>query len=126
MTTSAKDFLIENLNRISVLFPEVNIRYEYRSSTNSHIIEVIPLSVFKNNDNYIIAEINLEESFEEQFPNEDLVFISEDSLTTINNAEFAFGNNLMSFDVSFVESNNITGSFDETFNDVSVSWALAA
>lgn len=126
MTPSAKDFLIENLNRISVLFPEINIRYEYRSNTNSHIIEVIPLSVFKNNDNYIMAEINLEESFEEQFPNEDLVFISEDSLTTINNAEFAFGNNLMSFDVSLMESNIITGSFDETYNDVSVSLTLAA
>ncbi len=126
MTTSAKDFLIDNLNRISVLFPEVNIRYEHRSNTNSHIIEVIPLLVFDNNDEYIRAEINLEESFEEQFSNEDIVFISEDSLTTINNAEFAFGNNLMSFDVSLIESNDIISPFDETFNDISASLALAA
>lgn len=126
MNSIAKDFLIEQLNSLSVMFPDVCIKYEHRKNTNSHIIEVKPVSVFENNEDYIRAEINLEESFEKKFPNEDLIFISENSLTKINDPEYTFGDNFMSFDVSIIETDNISSDMDEIFGDNSISWALAA
>ena len=88
MIITAKEFLIDNLNWLSELFPEIHIRYEIRSNINSHIVEVIPVSVFNNNEDYLKAEISIEKQFERLFPDADIVFISEDSLTKIKNAGY--------------------------------------
>ena len=125
MNQTAKEFLIDNLNRLSELFSEIHIRYEYRKNTNSHIIEVIPLSVFYKNKDYIKAEIWLEKQFENLFPDEDIVFISENSLTQIKNAEYEFGNNQMSFDVGILIPNTVDSNINEEFAG-ETNYALAA
>lgn len=125
MNQTAKEFLIDNLNRLSELFSEIHIRYEYRKNTNSHIIEVIPLSVFYKNKDYIKAEIWLEKQFENLFPAEDIIFISGNSLTQIKNAEYEFGNNQMSFDVGILIPNTVDSNINEEFAG-ETNYALAA
>ena len=126
MIITAKEFLIDNLNWLSELFPEIHIRYEIRSNINSHIVEVIPVSVFNNNEDYLKAEISIEKQFERLFPDADIVFISEDSLTKIKNAGYEFGNNQMSFDTGLLETNIIFSGFDEEFTAGETNFALAA
>jgi len=123
ITQTAKEFLIDNLNWLSESFPEINIRYEIRN--NNHIIEIVPVSIFENDENYLKAELLLEKQFEQLFPDEEIIFISEDSLTQIKNAEYEFGKDKMSFDVGIMEPVIISNDFDVIYAG-ETNFALAA
>lgn len=140
----SKEFIKKQLGGISKKYLGIKIRYEYRESTNSHIIEVIPLNLFDTNPGYIEDEINLEEEFENNFPNENIVFISEDSLTEIRMPDWVSGSNNFSFEnecyasytisseaiILTTDSNNIfvpeTNTFTTANNDNNNNYALAA
>lgn len=97
------EFLERKLNKIFVQFTDIKIRYEYRANTCSHLIEVTPLAFFKENEKYILLEDELEEEFETLYPNENIVFISEDSLTEIRTPNFELGfNNDIVFDLDLM------------------------
>jgi len=85
------EFLKNKLQEIFSKFEGIQIRYENRESTNSHIVEVIPFSFFDKNKDYMIEEEILEAEFELLYPNENIVFVSEDSLTKINHPNIKFG-----------------------------------
>ena len=124
----SKEFLIEKLKELSSKFENIKIRYEYRVSTCSHLVEVIPLAVFDNDDAYMSEEEKLENEFESLFPGEDIVFISEDSLTKIKDPELMLGYNQVVFDNSgdVLELIMVDG-FTETIDFSShVNFALAA
>ncbi|MFA6334557.1 MAG: hypothetical protein WCX48_03260 [Bacteroidales bacterium] len=92
------DFVENKLRNLASKFEGIQIRYEYRSNTRSHLIEVIPLSFFEGNTEYFREETNIEDEFEHLFPNESIVFISESSLTEIKHAHFELGYNKIKFD----------------------------
>ncbi len=94
----AKDFIVEKLRKLSKSFPEIRIRYEFRISTQSHIIEIIPLTIFDEDVVYLQEETDFENEFEKLFPTENIVFISEGSLTEIKDAELELGLNIINFD----------------------------
>jgi hypothetical protein len=96
----ANEYIEKKLKELSSEFTEVKIRYEYRATTQSHIIEVIPLSFIKNNEAYLLKEATIEEEFEKLFPMEDIIFISEDSLTEIRKAELELGYDKIFFNAS--------------------------
>lgn len=102
---NSKEFLINRLNTLGLIFSNVKIRYEYREYNKSHIIEVIPINFYETSKEYMKAEIELEKSFERLFPNEEIVFVSEGSLTEIRNPEFEFGYDKFSYkwEISIVE-----------------------
>jgi len=87
---NSKEFLTEKLNELFSKFEGVQIRYEYRVNTQSHIVEVIPLNFFEGNE-YMEAEAMIEEEFESLYQQENIVFISEGSLTEIKHAELELG-----------------------------------
>lgn len=78
------DFLSNSLEILHDKFSNCNIRYEFVSNTNVHLVEVTPVD-FYNDDSYINEELLLEEEFENLYPNEEIVFISEGSLNKIEN-----------------------------------------
>jgi|SRR5690554_785721 len=94
----SKQYLFEKLQELSLNFKDIKIRYEYRLNTSSHIVEVIPLAVFQNDEEYMIAEANLEDEFESLFPQEDIVFVSEDSLTEIQRPDLLLGYESVTFE----------------------------
>ncbi len=77
-------FLEQKLRKLFGQFPKASIRYELRKDRMSHIVEVTPLK-FYNDDEYILAEIEIEDEFELLFPTENIIFISEDSLNKVTN-----------------------------------------
>lgn len=77
-------YLEIKLKELHKLFPKCNIRYEYRETRKSHIIEITPLSFYEDED-YQIAETDIEDDFEIKYPGEDIVFVSENSLTKVTN-----------------------------------------
>ena len=117
----SKEFIKNSLNNLFDKF-DIKLRYEYRESTTSHLIEVIPLHVFEEDKDYMQAEFNFENEFEELFPNENIVFISEDSLTEIKESEFELG-----YDTNSLEDYTSFFEFDfEEIIDTQDNYALAA
>jgi len=87
MMKEAKAFLISNLKKIFLKLENVEISYEFRDSSQTHIIEVKPNSIYKTCEKYIREEIELENSFYENFPSETMLFITEDSLSKIKSPD---------------------------------------
>lgn len=122
---TAKGFIKDKLTSIWNSFPEVQFRYEFKTQTNTHVIEVIPFSFFEGNEEYLRMESDFEYEFEQIFPEEEILFISEGSLTEIKNVEFQIGAINLNF-------KNETFDFISTFEgiekaiDNSYNFALAA
>lgn len=103
---TAQDFIIKRLNSIVSLFSDIKFRYEVRSGTN-HIIEVTPLSIYNDNKDYLKAEADFESEFEYLFPDDQILFVSEDSLTQIKSVQFEFGFNKLGYNMSIIESTQL-------------------
>jgi hypothetical protein len=89
---SSQEFIIQKLNELHFLFDTIKIRYEFRDYLNSHFIEILPLETFESNQDYISFEMQLECEFEEKFGlEEEILFISSESLNEIRNAQFSLG-----------------------------------
>lgn len=88
--TNSKQFLKSSLKRIFLELDNIEIAYEFRLSSNTHIVEVKPNSVYTDCHKYIDKEIELEDAFSKKFPEEELLFITENSLTQIKSPEFVF------------------------------------
>lgn len=106
-----KDFLKTRLKSIFLELDNIEIAYEYRVSTATHIVEVKPTEMFYS-DKYVDMEISLEEEFGQKFPNEELLFITEDSLTEIRNPDFVY-----SLKLEFI----LTDSLENVFNSALLS-----
>ena len=88
---NSKDFIKHNLSKIWNSFPEVQFRYEFKTHTNTHVIEVTPVSFFEENEEYLDLESDFEYKFEQMFPEEEILFISEGSLTKYEMQSFKLG-----------------------------------
>jgi len=123
----AKDFIEEKLRILASKFIDIQIRYEYRVNTNSHLIEIIPLSFFEGNESYFEKETKLEDEFEQLFPSENIVFISEGSLTVIKKADLEFGYDKISFNNNTVIINFEVIGYSEGIESHGIeNYALAA
>ncbi|MBN2164638.1 MAG: hypothetical protein JW717_00005 [Marinilabiliaceae bacterium] len=121
------EFLETKLNELYAKFSDVKIRYEYRANTYSHLVEIIPLSFFEASEEYMTIEANIEDEFESIFPSENIVFISEGSLSEINNPEFILGYEVIKFDNEALNIDFIVEGFSEIVDyQYSNNYALAA
>lgn len=121
------EFLETKLNELYAKFSDVKIRYEYRANTFSHLVEIMPLSFFEGNEEYINLETKIEDEFEASFPNENIVFISEGSLSEINNPDLKLGYDVFKFDNEVSNIDFIVEGFSETVDyQCSNNYALAA
>lgn len=86
----SKDFLIRKLNELHNKFSNLSIKYQYDSHTENHIVEILPLNEFNDNDEYVRFESDLSYEFDTLFFPESIMFVSEESLTQVNNPELVF------------------------------------
>lgn len=130
MILTSINFITNELKSLHNKFTRSNIRYEFCGATNTHLVEVTPLE-FYNSETYMEAELDLEDLFFANFPNEDLVFISEQSLSKINEPIFElFGQKSGGFRTGFVELPITSDFVDSCENDYDYAgennYALAA
>jgi len=123
----AKEYIEGKLRLLASKYCEVQIRYEYRANTGSHIIEIIPLSFFEENNDYLIEEAQIEDEFERLFPKENIVFISEGSLTSIKDPDLELGYKIICYDFgSTLIHFEVDGYSSNIENRGSENYALAA
>lgn len=87
----AKEYIIDQLNGLHTRFFDIKIRYEFNKGLNLHLIEVLPLSLYEDNQEYILAEMELEEEFHKLFPQEEILFVSTDSLNQVEDPDYRLG-----------------------------------
>lgn len=123
---SSKEFLKSRLKKIFLELDNIEVAYEFRLASNTHIVEVKPNSVYTDCKKYINKEIELEEAFNERFPNEELLFITENSLTQIKSPEFVFKLKLKYDLASLITPIFLTNSQSQNAVTGQASYALAA
>ena len=124
---NSKDFIKHKLNELFSKFEGIQIRYEYRANTQSHIIEVIPLSFFESNAQYMEFEAMIEDQFEQLFTNENIVFVSQDSLTEIKQVDFELGYKEIILDIGFANTEIEVSGYSESVSIFDCNYyALAA
>lgn len=77
------EFINKKIKYLKFKFKDIEIKYQYKITTNTHIIKILPLSLYENNIEYIMEEEDIENEFTELYPFEELLFISDDSLIQI-------------------------------------------
>ena len=88
---TATDYIQDKLRSLISTFTDIQIRYEYKLSTKTHLIEVIPADFMVENEDYFKEEAKITEEFEQLFPSESIFFISNDSSITIENPVLELG-----------------------------------
>ena len=79
------DYILKELERLLVLFPNIKVSYEYNNLASIHTIEVVPREIFHLNDDYKNWEQIMIEDFINNYPTENICFISDDALVGIEN-----------------------------------------
>ena len=99
----SKEFLIEKFNHITEKFPNIHLSYEYDPGCEMHIVEVIPTDIYDFNESYKSIEADICIEFDNSFFPESLVFVSPESIDTVENPEYTFSGHLYHLTVSSFE-----------------------
>lgn len=83
----------EELTKWYASIEGIEIKYEFNKNIWTHFIEIMPFDLFESDEAYILKEIAFEEKFSNLFPNEDLTFISEESLCKIGTPDLILSPN---------------------------------
>lgn len=91
----SKEFIIAKLKELAETFLSIRIRYKNDTITNTHLIEICPEILFKENEDYFDQEEKIEKEFYDSFSEEEILFISENSLTQIIDSDFEIDGSLV-------------------------------
>jgi|SRR5690606_17383956 len=72
----SKEFVINQINELIELFPDLTIKYEYEALSKSHYIQVLPIELYENNERYRNKEKSIYIDFIELYPCESISFVS--------------------------------------------------
>lgn len=104
MKKNAQEYIEEELEKIHTAFEGIKIRYEIDFQMNLHLIEILPEYTFENNQKYVLAEMKMEEEFMKLYgEDEEILFVSKDSLNQICNPSFQLGYSSISLKFSLNE-----------------------
>lgn len=73
------------------LFPVLKFRCGFGSTEHTYIVEVKPLEEFNNNEDYAKMERDFCVSFQKEYNEDDVIFVSEDDLIAVKDVIFAIG-----------------------------------
>ena len=84
---NSKQYIYNKLKELHSQFPSLAIKYKHDSYTQMHIVDIMPLSEYENNKEFMRFETEIGYEFDNLFFLESVMFISSNSLTQITNPE---------------------------------------
>lgn len=87
-TTASIEFIKEKLALLANDFKTITIKYAYNGAINTHVVELTPVNEYYNNEVLDKCWIPISLDFKRLFENEDITFISSDSMLKITQPEF--------------------------------------
>ncbi|MGB9748142.1 MAG: hypothetical protein ACPLXM_14545 [Bacteroidales bacterium] len=106
------EYIKARLQEVMKRFPQLSFRYKYSALNSTHVIDVQPFELYSKNSDYGNWEAQFTYDFDNSFPTETVLFISDNSLTKIEFPDFVIGPSLFQFLV-----NNVSNISDFVFNN---------
>ncbi|KAA5532631.1 hypothetical protein F0919_17775 [Taibaiella lutea] len=88
MKSQIKSFLLEELTKLQKQFCNIKIKYAFNIAIEVHIVEITPDTEYHSNDRLDESWLNIAMDFMKRFPNEEISFITDDSILKIKSPEF--------------------------------------
>lgn len=82
MNEAIKNFIIQEIEKISEKFPQISFKYGFDKIGKQHLIEIEPVTEF-NNEEYMDLELNTIDLFIYKFPEDEILFISNNKYINI-------------------------------------------
>ena len=82
------EYIKSELNNFITKFPKTRVRYENDNNSNTHSIEVVPNEIYRLDKDYIIWEDIFFDAFINEFPNQNICFISDDAIVGLDKIDF--------------------------------------
>lgn len=87
---NSKEYIRKELKNIIEVFKNIKLLYEYDELCKIHTVKILPNDFTELNDKFAEFQYSLIEYFMDKYPNESVLFITNDSPIKINNPEFTF------------------------------------
>lgn len=78
-----QEFIEIALNKIAYTFPSATIQYQFKHLSQTHFIQISPIEIYED-EKYMEIEDEIEEMFETLNSDDDLGFLTDNSLTQLN------------------------------------------
>jgi hypothetical protein len=82
------EFIKSKLDLLHNKFPFLSIKYQLDNILGDHIVKILPRNTFEYDEMYGEMELDIAMEFRREFPADNLIFISEDSLIDIVSVDF--------------------------------------
>ena len=113
-------FVKSELQKLSLKVPSLQIKYEFDSFDDSHYIEISPLSV-NTQYKYKNFLLELDDKFSELYPNELIAFLSEDSISKVENPIYCYEGILNVEKISYTDLQNNLFNFQQNLSEIEKS-----
>jgi hypothetical protein len=104
------DFIKNNIGELLKFRNVECIRYGISKWTGAHIIEITPSEVFSS-DEFLNIETSLSDKFEELFPKQELIFISNDDIISLGETLFCISRKITTIKIDLEYSDKIVPNF---------------
>jgi hypothetical protein len=82
------EFIKSELKNFIVEFPKTRVRYDNDVNSNTHSIEIVPNEVYRLDKDYINWENDFFDRFINEFPDQNICFISDDAIVGLDKIDF--------------------------------------
>ena len=103
----AKKYIIGFLTNMCNKFSGISFKYQYEKSSQLHIIEVQPLEMYEENDEYSCIEVDFSMDFDEKHYPESVLFVSDKSIIKVDKVDLYIDKNCI---IDYL-SNSVVTSF---------------
>ncbi|QRR02412.1 hypothetical protein [Dyadobacter sandarakinus] len=90
--SDSQSLVIELIDELYAADNSMSFQYAFDALSNQHIIDVAPSRVFKEAE-YMLAEVKATKKFISNFPDEGILFVSNDPYIKVENPVYKVGSN---------------------------------
>lgn len=84
----SSEYIISSLKGLVTVIPSIKVRYEHHEPSKTHFIEIRPAYILDKNDKYQSLEVEIVSKFIDNFPTENICFISNEDKVGISKVDF--------------------------------------
>jgi hypothetical protein len=115
------EFIKSELKNFIIKFPKTRVRYENDTHSNTHSIEVVPNEIYRLDKDYITWEDTFFDTFINEFPDQNICFISDDAIVGLDKIDFELsGKEYISVDAFIPTSYNFKMPSNLSINNIHI------
>lgn len=115
------DYIKSELKKFIIEFPKTRVRYENDNNSNTHSIEIVPNEIYRLDKEYINWENGFFIEFINQYPDQNICFISDDAIVGLDKIDFELsGKEYISVDIFIPTSYSFNTASNLSINNIHI------